>query len=136
MGESKGCRICRMRNVGCSPRRKRIRRLWRRSLSSLWSIALRGGLACHFKGLLEHLGYAVFAFLRDGQPSVGCWWTTLIMDTKKRAPIEAPVSTYSFTSARKRRPITSIKSQPSRNGMASSLEKSDSTTVSQPSSPR
>ena len=30
-----------------------------------------GGLDCHFKGLLERLGFAVLAFLREGQPSVG-----------------------------------------------------------------
>jgi len=30
------------------------------------------GVDCLSKGLLERLGYAVFAFMRDGQPSVGC----------------------------------------------------------------
>ena len=47
--------------------------------------------------------------------------------TKNTGARKAPVFIYSAACARKRRPITSIKSQPSRNGMASSLEKSDST---------
>jgi hypothetical protein len=60
----------------------------------------------------------------------------LTFPDKKTGAERAPVFIYSAACARKRRPITSIKSQPSRNGIASSLEKSDSTTVSQPSSPR
>jgi hypothetical protein len=44
-----------------------------------------GGDSAYFGVLLQAPG-AVFAFLREGQPSVGCRGTTLIMDTKKRAP--------------------------------------------------
>lgn len=55
---------------------------------------------------------------------------------KKTGANQAPVFHYSLTCARKRRPITSIKSQPSRNGMTNSLEKSANTTVSQPISAR
>lgn len=60
----------------------------------------------------------------------------LFMVEQKNERLQRPFFIHSFVCARNRRPITSIKSQPSRNGMASSLEKSDSTTVSQPISAR
>lgn len=54
----------------------------------------------------------------------------------KRVTYRSPVFIHFAACALNRRPITSIKSQPSRNGMASNFEKSDSTTVSQPISAR
>jgi len=54
---------------------------------------------------------------------------------QKRAP-SAPVFIYCATCARSRRPITSIKSQPSRNGMTSSLKKNLQRIVSKPISDR